>query len=192
MQEDQAPDVGANIRRIRREQGLTLETLSEKSGVSKSMLSQIEGDKVNPTLATVWKIARGLDVDLDSLIAGGNRPVRRFSITHHGDLTILDRHDGGPILRVLTPLEMAEDLEMYDLRFPPGSALRSRAHAPRTTEHVTVISGSIRVTAGDRSADLETGDFILYSCDVDHDIANRGSDEARVHLVVRFDRPSLG
>ena len=158
MQEDQAPDVGANIRRIRREQGLTLETLSEKSGVSKSMLSQIEGDKVNPTLATVWKIA----------------------------------HDGGPILRVLTPLEMAEDLEMYDLRFPAESALRSRAHAPRTTEHVTVISGSIRVRAGDRSADLEAGDFILYSCDVDHDIENTGTDEARVHLVVRFDRPSLG
>ena len=52
------PMIGKNIQRIRNSRKLTLNVLSERSGVSKAMLSQIESDKVNPTVATVWKIAQ--------------------------------------------------------------------------------------------------------------------------------------
>ena len=182
------PEIGANIQLIRKEQGLTLETLAERSGVSKAMLSQIESDKVNPTVLTIWKIARGLDVELDAILKGGWEPVRTFEITRAEDVHILDAAEGGPHIRVFSPLSMAEDLEIYQLDFDPGSTLSSRAHAPRTEELLTVLSGRVTVESGGKRAELQTGDFIIYQVDTDHEISNPYDEPARIHLIVRFHR----
>lgn len=187
----QPPLIGANIRSRRQEKGYTLNVLSERSGVSKAMLSQIESEKVNPTVATVWKIARGLDVDINDLLAGSSGPVRRFHLTRENDITVLDTDEDGLHMKVLTPLSMAEDLEMYLLTFSPGGALRSNAHFPRTEEFLTVFEGRIKVTAGDKSGELGAGDFIRYQCDVDHDIENIGQAQAVVHMVVRFHKSGM-
>jgi transcriptional regulator with XRE-family HTH domain len=182
------PEIGANIQAIRKEQGLTLESLAERSGVSKAMLSQIESDKVNPTVLTIWKIARGLDVELDAILKGGWEPVRTFAVTRASDVHVLDAPEHGPHIRVFSPLSMAEDLEIYQLDFDPGSALASRPHAPRSEELLTVLSGRVRVEAGGKSADLAAGDFIIYQCDVEHEISNPHDETASVHLIVRFHR----
>jgi XRE family transcriptional regulator, regulator of sulfur utilization len=187
----QPPLIGGNIRSRRQEKGYTLNVLSERSGVSKAMLSQIESEKVNPTVATVWKIARGLDVDINELLAGSSGPVRRFHLTRENDITVLDSDEEGLHMKVLTPLSMAEDLEMYLLTFAPGGALRSNPHFPRTEEFLTVFEGEIRVTVGEKSEELGAGDFIRYQCDVDHDVENIGQSEAVVHMVVRFHKTGM-
>lgn len=182
------PQIGSNIQRIRKEQGLTLDGLAERSGVSKAMLSQIESDKVNPTVLTIWKIARGLEIELDAILKGGWEPARKFSVTRAQDAAVLDTADNGPHIRVYSPLSMAEDLELYVLTFEPGTELVSGAHAPRTEEYLIVLEGRIRVEAGDKSAELDTGDFIIYHCDVDHVIENPFDGPARIQMVVRFHR----
>ncbi|MFW5683702.1 MAG: helix-turn-helix domain-containing protein [Spirochaetota bacterium] len=186
------PQIGSNIQRIRKEQGLTLEVLAERSGVSKAMLSQIESDKVNPTVLTIWKIARGLEVELDAILKGSWEPARRFSVTRADDVVVLDTADNGPHIRVYSPLPMAEDLEIYQLSFDPGSELVSGAHAPRSEEYLTVLEGRVRVEAGERSAELGPGDFIVYHCDIDHVIENPFDEPSRVHMVVRFHRKQFG
>jgi len=185
------PLIGANIRRLRRENGLTLDVLAERSGVSKAMLSQIEAEKVNPTVATVWKISQGLNVEINGLLEGSEGPVRKFHLTRRDSITVLDTDEEGLHIRVLTPIQLVEDLEMYLLTFSAKGALRSGPHFPHTEEFLTVISGAIRVRAGNRDATLEEGDFIRYQCDVDHDIENVGNGEAIVHMVVRFHKRSL-
>lgn len=182
----QPPLIGANIRARRAKLGLTLNVLAEQSGVSKAMLSQIESDKVNPTVATVWKIARGLGVDINELLAGSEEPVRHFHITRRDDFTVLDTDEAGLHMKVLTPLSLVEDLEMYLLTFSVGGELNSRPHFPKTEEFLTVIHGEIRVRAAERVEELSAGDFIRYRCDVDHSIHNIGDTEAVVHMVVRF------
>lgn len=186
------PMIGANMRGIRKDAGFTLDVLAERSGVSKAMLSQIEAEKVNPTVATVWKIAQGLGVDINRLLEGSNGPVRKFHVTTRDNITVLDTDEEGLHISVLTPFQMVEDLEMYLLTFAEGGSLRSRAHFPRTEEFLTVIRGSIRVRAGDRDASLGEGDFIRYQCDVEHDIENTADGGSVVHMVVRFHKRSLG
>jgi quercetin dioxygenase-like cupin family protein len=80
---------------------------------------------------------------------------------------------------------------MYLVTFAPGGALRSAPHFPHTEEFLTVVTGSVRVRAGDRDATLEQGDFIRYQCDVDHDIENLSEHESLVHMVVRFHKRNL-
>lgn len=187
-QTPEPPTVGRNIQHIRKQQQLTLGVLAERSGVSKAMLSQIESEKVNPTVATVWKIARGLDVELDSLLKGSESAVRKFAVTGSWQLTSLGTSGMGLDLKVMSPMSMAEDLEIYLLTFESGAVLKSSSHAAGTEEYLTVLDGEIKVEVGDRTAELKAGDFIIYGCDVDHCISNTANDKARVHMIVRFAR----
>ncbi len=185
--------IGKNIQKVRTGQNLTLNVLSERSGVSKAMLSQIEANKVNPTIATVWKIAQGLGVEIHALLEGTGGPKRKFHVNRYENITTLDTDEEGVLIHVLSPLSMVEDLELYMMTFDSGARLDSEAHFPNSEEFLTVIRGHIEVKAGNNRSELKRGDFIAYHCDVEHSICNLGKGEAVVHLVVRYNNsPGVG
>ena len=188
MEPVKPPLIGRNIQRIRKEQGLTLDVLSEKSGVSKAMLSQIESEKVNPTVATVWKISQGLNVEINGLLEGSDGPGRSFRVTREREITSLETDEEGLHMKVLSPVSLVEDLEMYLLVFEEGGELSSAAHFPRTEEYLTVFEGKVRVQAGENTTELEPGDFATYHCDIEHSIENIYSGRSTVHMVVRFNK----
>lgn len=180
------PLIGKNIQKLRLARSLTLNVLSERSGVSKAMLSQIESNKVNPTVATVWKIARGLGVDLHDLLDTTGAPKRKFTVNRSDAIKELDTDEHGVTIKVFSPLEMAGDLEIYLLLFDPNTALPSEAHFSNTEEFLTVIKGTVTVTAGENVTKLHKGDFLAYHADIDHTIANNEATNAVVHMVVRY------
>ncbi|MHC1692968.1 MAG: helix-turn-helix domain-containing protein [Sphaerochaetaceae bacterium] len=180
------PLIGKNIQKIRASHSLTLNVLSERSGVSKAMLSQIETDKVNPTVATVWKIARGLGVDLQELLNIDAAPKRKFIVNRSETSESLETDAHGVTIKVLSPLDMAEDVELYLLEFEPKTTLQSDPHYPGTEEYLTVIKGAVTVTAGDNTCDLHKGDFLAYHCDIGHTITNDAASLAVVHMVVHY------
>lgn len=182
------PLIGKNIQKLRVARNLTLNVLSERSGVSKAMLSQIESNKVNPTVATVWKIARGLSVDLQDLLNTDSAEKRTFLVNPTSTETTakLEAMENGVLIRVLSPLNMVEDMEMYMLTFPPNSSLPSEPHFAGTQEFLTIIKGQVNVKAGENSADLRKGDFLIYHCDIEHTITNDSNQVAVVHMVVRY------
>ena len=163
-----------------------MEDLALRSGVSKSMLSQIESDSVNPTIATVWKIANGLGITFQALLEGKAEEVGRFEITRAEKATVLDSRDGKTHFQVLSPLSMVDDLEFYVLNLGGHATLDSEPHYHGAEEYLTVLEGRVRVTSGERTADLGPGDFIIYNADIHHSIENLGARPARVHLVDRF------
>src|SRR5438270_12785487 len=71
-QEQLVPAVGANLRRLRSRRGLSLERLARRAGVSRAMLSQIELGRSAPTINSLWKVARALDVTFAALVAQRN------------------------------------------------------------------------------------------------------------------------
>lgn len=180
------PAIGVNVKRQRLEQKMSLDKLAEASGVSKAMLSQIESAKVNPTIATMWKIAHALKVDFNLLLKGKGDKVRKFEINRHEDLTTLDADEEGVHINVLSPITMAEDLELYILTFQPDSILTSSPHYPDTEEFLTVLDGEIEVRAGKKLTILKKNDVVIYQCDVNHSIKNLSPKESKVYLVVRF------
>jgi transcriptional regulator with XRE-family HTH domain len=66
------PQIGPVIQRHRKERGLTLEKLAEVSGISKSMLSQIERGQTNPTFGVLWNLTRALKIEFSDLLEGGS------------------------------------------------------------------------------------------------------------------------
>ena len=180
------PMIGKNIQKLRNARNLTLNVLSERSGVSKAMLSQIESDKVNPTIATVWKIARGLGVDLQDLFDSNATPKRKFAVNRSEAIKVLDTAEHGVTIKVFSPLEMAGDLEIYMLVFDPKAVLASEPHMAGTEEFLTVIKGSVKVTAGGNRTELHKGDFLAYHSDIEHAITNEGATQAVISMIVRY------
>jgi len=188
MESKKAHHIGNNIKAIREKHRITLSILAERCGVTKAMLTQIESEKVNPTIATVWKIARGLDVDIDSLLTGQEHLQREFSISRSEDIIRMETDEEGVHIKVLSPLSMAQDLEMYLLIFQKGMTLPSSPHVARTEEFLTVLKGAIRIEAGDNKAELSEGDFIRYHADIEHTIENIAEGESEIYMIVRFSK----
>ncbi len=65
--------LGKTIQRLRKAYNLSLSDLAEQSGVAKSIISQIERNETNPTLATVWRLSQALDVTVERVLASSTR-----------------------------------------------------------------------------------------------------------------------
>ena len=178
--------IGDIIKEMRTDNKMTLKILSEKSGVSKAMLSQIESDKVNPTISTVWKIAVGLGVDINELTRVVSVKKRNFTLTKKDDIIISESSEEGIYIKDLTSMDMIEDLELYLITFKKGSKLNSEPHFTGTEECLTLLDGTITVTAGDNVIEMHKGDFLSYHSDIEHSIENTGENKAVVHMIVQY------
>ena len=83
--------VAKNIRRLREENKLSMDELSRLSGVSKSMLAQIERGDGNPTISTLWKISNGMKVPFDALTV---RPENLYQIVKTSEIQPLLEDNG--------------------------------------------------------------------------------------------------
>ena len=181
----QPPPIGQRLRDLRAERDLSLEELARRSGVSKSMLSQIEQNKANPTVALVWKIARALDVDLFHVIGGEGRPLR-FDLTACENAPVLADAKAGYAIHILSPLELVETLELYWVKLAAGASLDSNAHIAHTEEFATVLKGRVQIESSGQSATLRKGDTLRYHADCQHIIRNVARGSSEVYLVVRY------
>lgn len=182
---ERPPTIGPRLQQIRKERGLTLDKLSAVSGVSRSMLSQIERDEANPTLAIVWYLSQALGVELSEFVAGEKVERRgRIEITDASFVPEIRTGDGKCIMRILSPASAAGRTELYLLIIAAGGALLSDAHARGSAEHLTVFRGALTVQSADTEAVVETGAIARYPVDVRHAIMNRTTEPAEALLVV--------
>lgn len=178
--------VADNLRRLRKERAMSLDLLSNASGVSRAALSQIEGSKTNPTLTILWKIAVGLGVPFQALL--GIDEVGHARVLRASDTTVLRSPDGRMESRLLSPSGSTPGIEVYELRFQPKGFLRSEPHGRGTTETVTVLTGALRVTVADEVHDLLPGDTIHFDADIAHGYENRSTREARCLDIIAYGR----
>jgi transcriptional regulator with XRE-family HTH domain len=177
------PRVGERIQRLRAERRMTLDDLSRAAGVSKSMLSEIERDKANPTIAVAWRLTNALGVSLDSLFAPP-KPPEAIAVSRPHEIPTLSGHEAKYQLRVWGPIELAGKFEWYELTLQAGGALVSNAHEPGTREHLTVLQGSVEIEAAGAIKRLKAADTARYVADEPHAIRNVGKGEAKALLVV--------
>ena len=178
-------DLGRRVKKLRGDCGWSLEELASASGVSRSMLSEIERKRANPTLSVTYRIARAFGLSLQDLIESADS-ASAIQTIRATDRAQVFRKDKQCQIRTLSPLNLEKDVEFYELRLPPGGALRSQAHVDGTREFLTVEEGSVELQSGNSSETLAKGDSATYRADVEHAIANQGKHEAILFLVVIY------
>ncbi|HJN10382.1 MAG: XRE family transcriptional regulator [Pirellulaceae bacterium] len=173
------------VREMRKNQGWTLQSLSEKSGVSRSMLSQIERGTANPTLGVAFRIAHAFGITLGDLV-DGHSSEPRIDVVRRTDSNSLFRDDDQCRIRTLSPLQMEKDVEFYELTLKAKGALVSAPHFEGTREFLTIEKGSVRLLSADSQDELQRGDSAHYPADVPHRLENIGRGEAVAFLVVIY------
>jgi len=173
----------ARLKQARQGQGLSLEAVAKLSGVSRSMVSQIERGESSPTIATLWNLTRALQVDFAGLLDAAPSAAQ-IEVLRAGDVPTINNLGTGCKIRILSPPEEAGQHEVYEVIIAPDGELISQAHARGAREHLTVILGAVEVASGEAMQHLSPGDTARYAADVAHRItAVDGA--ARVFLVVQ-------
>lgn len=170
---------------LRQSNSFTLEQLAAASGVSRSMLSQIERGQANPTLAVTFRIAKAFGLTIGELVddpaAGG-----LIEVVRGDDPAALFRADQECQIRTLSPLHMEKNVEFYELKIQPGASLDSAAHFSGTRELFTVTAGKALIVAGIVECKLAAGDSAHYRADVEHSIRATGKVALQGYLVVTY------
>ncbi len=181
---DLTPIVGGNLRRLRSQRGLSLERLSQLSGVSRAMLGQIELGQSAPTINVLWKISSALGVPFSALITARGTPgphVLRAEQAKH-----LTSHDGAFSSRALFPFDEPRRVEFYELRLAPGGVERADAHNPGTTENLVVSSGAVEIEVAGKKEQLSAGDAMVFEADVPHVYRSKADGESVMYLVMTY------
>jgi len=178
-------EIGQRVRKCRKQATLSLDQLARLSGVSKAMLSQIEQNKTNPTIAVIWKIAKALNVGIAELVEI-NTPRVQMQVIRREDARYLFIDNAQCSIRTLSPLSLEKDIEFYEIDLKPGGSLESEPHFQNTIEILTVSRGKVDVRSGDQTIVLHTGDSAYYSADVAHAIVNDTRSPAHAYLVVKY------
>ncbi len=177
--------IGDQVRKHRKRLQLSLTALANLSGVSKAMLSQIEQNKANPTVAVAAQVAEAMHLTVGQLL-GEDLTARKLEVIRSANQTYDYRASDQCSIRTLSPLWLEKDVEFYRIDFPPGGKLESQAHFRQTCELIAVASGSVQVRSADSRELLEEGDSAYYPADVPHCIENPNPQRATVFLVVKY------
>ncbi|MGP3922250.1 MULTISPECIES: helix-turn-helix domain-containing protein [unclassified Streptomyces] len=147
--------LGANLRALRTERGLSLSEVARRSGVAKSALSQLEAGNGNPTIQTVFSLSNALGVPVSDLVT--ERTEQDVLLVRSAGLDVLSSE--AVDLRLLRRIEPRGGvLEIYDQRVRPGERQHSDGHPG--LEHVVVTEGVLRVGPPGAPYELGPGDYV--------------------------------
>lgn len=173
--------IARNIKRLREELKLSMDELARVSGVSKSMLAQIERGEGNPTISTLWKISNGMNVPFDALTV---RPKKKYEVVKISEIEPL-LEDGGRMKNYsIFPDDENRRFAMYYLEVEQESNWRSEPHLKGTTEFITVFNGNIEIHVDGHRFVLGKGESMRFRADTVHAYRNLGSDMAVCHVVL--------
>jgi transcriptional regulator with XRE-family HTH domain len=151
--------IGARIRLLRGERGLTLDDLAERGDVSRGMLSRIERGESSPTAQLLGKICNGLGITLSMLFSGTEGPVS--PVSRRGEQVQWRDPASRYLRRNVSPPGTGSPVDITDVEFPAGA--RVAFHDMRlanSDQHVWVLDGTLELTVGDDTHRLESGDCL--------------------------------
>lgn len=165
--------LGQKIGRLRQERGLTLQEVSEGSGLTPSFLSRLERDKVNISVANLRKLAQFFSVQMTHFFEGeDNQQVGQVIIA---DDRVRLSLDDAPV-QVFSLLPPNSELEARMIEARPGSG--QQGFSNRGSQMILVLEGQLRYSLGEEEYDLRPGDTLFYRDDVAHSWVNTGEGNA--------------
>lgn len=175
--------ISANLKRIRKEKKMSLDTVAEMTGVSKSMLGQIERGESSPTVSTLWKIATGLHISFTALLEGQEKETQAIQ---KAQIDALLSDEGHFRLYPFFPYDDNRRFEMLFIEMDAGSFSESAPHEEGTEEYALVFEGTLQLTLGEEEYLVQAGDGIRYHADRPHIYKNPGDTPTKLCMVIYY------
>ncbi len=176
--------IGPQIRQLRQERRMTLQDLSRKTELSKPLLSQIENEQVIPPLATLLRIAKALQVPLQTFFEEEDN-TQKCLVVRAGDSPgqhQRPRHDGPPQpyhYHSLAYGKKHKHMEPFLMEFDPTQTdnLQSVQHVGE--EFLYVLEGRVQLSHGEETYILNAGDSVYWDSNEPHSLKALGDQTAR-------------
>jgi transcriptional regulator with XRE-family HTH domain len=159
--------IASRVRELRAAQGLSLEVLADRTGVSKSNISLIERAEGNPTASVLDRLATGLNVVLASLFeASAASMAKPKALSRATEQTVWTDPSSGYVRRSLSPA-LGSALQLVEVHFPPGQkvAYETGTREVRIDQQLWVIEGEMHITLGLEQWQLRKGDCLSMRLD---------------------------
>ena len=175
--------IAKNLKAYRESKKLSLEKVAEVTGVSKTMIGQIERGESSPTITTIWKIANGLKISFTSLI---NNPQPDTKVISMSEVQTLVEDNGRYRLYPYFPFEDDRRFEVYSVEVEKGGFLSADSHREGTEEFLTIYNGELTVRVNDVEYTVKKGDSIRFKADRPHTYHNSGETLTRLSMVLYY------
>jgi transcriptional regulator with XRE-family HTH domain len=176
--------IGGNLRRYRKQRGLSLEQFGRLSKVSRAMLGQIELNRSVPTITVLLKIARALDMPVSALLS--RDPVATPRLFPSGAARVLSSPSGQFRSRALFPVDAARKVEFYELTLDGLATEVAEPCQQGTKANLVVSEGVLEVVVERQAYPLAAGDALSFVVDVPHSYRNPGELPAKGYLVLAY------
>ena len=175
---------GELIRTVRERKGLTMREVANKAEVSESLISQIERDKVSPSLDTLLTIAEVLQIDLEYLFQDFKK-TKKVSIVRSDDRNamVLKQIRYEQLSSFSSPNEK-HAIEAFILTIKSGQEKGDFEYGHPGRELGFILSGKGRLHYGTETYDLNEGDSISFTSDIPHTLKNTGNDDLKAIWVI--------
>jgi transcriptional regulator with XRE-family HTH domain len=178
--------VGARVKALRESAGLSLRDLSERSGVSAPMLSQVERGETSPTLTVAARIAAGLELRLSQLLRLDETGA--VTVVHASQRQRGGNKKRGHSFEVLTSSQPGQRAELSRHTLAPGGATGAPddppMHEPGSRETALVERGSVVLVCDGQRYQLVEGDCVTFDADLPHHFENPETEDAAFLAVV--------
>ena len=172
--------LGKKVEDLRRKRGLTNRELATGVQVTSSLISQIEHGKTSPSLDTLRRIAKALQVPLTYLLLEDDLEPQ---VVRKRERYVVHLEDSQLRASFLSPLP-PQQLELVLLEIPLGKVAWTKSRSHEGQECRLVLKGTIRAYYGDKTYLLEEGDSILWNGTVPHRIENVGNNDAQLLIAL--------
>lgn len=177
----QKTGIGIQLRQRRRVKGLTLIELSQRSGLSVGLLSQIERGISSPSLKSMTQICTALGIPMSWLFDSGptENPAEKGLVVRRGSRRRLDLGTYGVTKELLSP-DLGGEMQIYLVSIRPGGQSGPETYTHRGEEGGLVLAGTLELTVDGRIALLYEGDSFRFSSSLAHRFSNPGATQANV------------
>jgi len=176
--------IGAGLRRLRRERSLSLVDLAARTHLSIGFLSQIERGKSSPTLRALVSMADALGVGLGDLFPpAGASSDRTATIVRGAARSELQLWRSGIRKQLLTPHSEGSKLGLYIVEMEPGASTGDELYTHGGEEAGLVMSGAMALSVESESWTLQEGDSFRFLSSRPHRFSNASEGATRVLWV---------
>lgn len=177
--------IAVTLKSLRAKRGWSLDAASQKTGVSKAMLGQIERGESSPTIATLWKIASGFDVSFSTFVEDSNLIEPEFT---HRSSDFKHMHPQDDKIRVMPIFTYDDSLrfEVFIIELLPGCEHFSPPHQHGVVEHVIASSGNIEVLINGTWHTVQQNEGLRFNADIPHGYRNLSESKAIFHDMIHY------
>ncbi len=168
-------DIGKKIRDLRKQKGVSIRQMSRRTGLSNSLLSQVENSKISPSIASLDKIARALDVSIVQFFEDNS--VKRISITRNDQRHVIPSGKKGITIELLSKRSENNKLQPMYIKFKVGNCSLQNFYHPEGEEFGIVMSGKLELNFGNNRYVLEKGDSIHMDSSLSYSWKNVGQED---------------